>query len=196
MGTRRNSIDAHLNWSAKSFDAWAPGHSMTFRALFCAQTTPASTRARQWPCHLPAMGTHSTMKQSMPNTLPALRFAGAQGATTSEAVAADSPPAPWHSASPAVQGSTPRSQPEGSQDTRGETCSRIKRQCPAAARKGRANSAPRCVMLTSTQFKIGDRCLQYNATQPPNACPTTGRQRMAQTESTCSKRNPGRNGRL
>ena len=44
------------------------------------------------------------------------------------------PPAPWHRASPAAQGSASRSQPEESQDTRGLRRSRVQRPCPQRRR--------------------------------------------------------------
>ena len=80
------------------------------------------------------MGKQRTSNIIQTNTLPALRFAGNPGVTTSRDRGSGLLPALWPRASPAAQGSTPRSQPEGSQDTRDGNRSRVQRPCPQRRR--------------------------------------------------------------
>ena len=51
------------------------------------------------------------------------------------------------------ESSTPRSQPEGSQDTRDVNRSRVQRSCPQPPVKGRVNLAPRCIILPCSQLQ-------------------------------------------
>ena len=67
---------------------------------------------------------------------------------------------PWQRSHPLCSGIVPvrqhrkahsRSQPEGSQDTRGIYRNRVQRSCPQLPVKGRVNLTPRCIILTCSQ---------------------------------------------
>lgn len=75
------------------------------------------------------MGKQRTPNIIQTNILPALRFAGNPGITTSRDRGSGLPPALWHRASPAAWGCAPRSQPEGSQDTRSRSAAEFSGPC-------------------------------------------------------------------
>lgn len=174
----------------KVFVACSTGRSQTFRTPFLRLRPPRSSWSTPPAPPAAAMRDNNSDVHSMPNTLPALRFAGAPGLITS-GTAGRGPTPLCSGAAPVRQPGDAHPDP-GRRDHRthvADATAGCSAAASTAARQGRVYSTQRCIILTHSQLQIWRQPQATQCTMPADPVVSRGL-RCAACRKTAS---PGRN---